>query len=279
MFSKSDLNLHEEAIGKTAARAIEQVKLMNLPKQIHLQEEVTALGEKVDSAYKKNLAEFKEKYGEHLPILISIAIHEFWYSCWDAASYIHFCIENGLMNDNEYTRNLATALGYSKNEGMAFTLYDQLAKLTPEPLRFEFIKGTPFCKLINQKTSLDCMFLYWLQEAEREVKAGKIESAIDLVYEAFDAKSLVNGLHMFKEGEEVSEENAKSEFGRKGANALHQETYKLRDEVIQYYRKNISPKLSNDGAAELLRRQFPLALRTLSGYVSDEKKLRSASKA
>jgi len=64
------------------------------------------------------------------------------------------------------------------------------------------------------------------------------------------------------------------------ANALigHAETHAMRKEVIAFWEQNISFELSNEKAALILIKQFPLAFRTLSGYVSAAKKIRRASR-
>jgi hypothetical protein len=59
---------------------------------------------------------------------------------------------------------------------------------------------------------------------------------------------------------------------KRGAEARHRETHALRSEVIDYWRANIDRNLSSDKAATALMRIFPLAHRTLSSYISREKK-------
>lgn len=61
-------------------------------------------------------------------------------------------------------------------------------------------------------------------------------------------------------------------LGRKGANARHAETAKMKAEVLAYWRENIGSKVSNEKAAGLLSKQFPLAHRTLRDYVAEAKR-------
>ncbi|MEO6823990.1 MAG: hypothetical protein ABI167_04550 [Nitrosospira sp.] len=58
------------------------------------------------------------------------------------------------------------------------------------------------------------------------------------------------------------------------ANALrrHVETYQLRDEVIEYWKANISLTLSNEKAANLLVSRFPLSHRKLNQYIAEAKR-------
>ena len=68
----------------------------------------------------------------------------------------------------------------------------------------------------------------------------------------------------------------KSQRAKDNAKESHVETYSLQDEVVEYWRKNIDPKLSGERAADILKKQFPLAHRTLKDYVLTEKaKLRN----
>lgn len=64
----------------------------------------------------------------------------------------------------------------------------------------------------------------------------------------------------------------RSRDAAKAAAARHEETHKLKEEVFQYWRTNIDPAMSNEKAAELLRKQFPLSHRTLATYVASAKK-------
>lgn len=58
------------------------------------------------------------------------------------------------------------------------------------------------------------------------------------------------------------------------ANALkrHQQTYMLRNEVVEYWKANISPALSNEKAADALLKTFPLSHRKLKQYVAAAKR-------
>ena len=58
------------------------------------------------------------------------------------------------------------------------------------------------------------------------------------------------------------------------ANAIkrHQETYMLQNEVVEYWKANIRPSLSNEKAADVLLKTFPLSHRKLKQYVAAAKK-------
>lgn len=71
-----------------------------------------------------------------------------------------------------------------------------------------------------------------------------------------------------------------TEIARLGALAVHVQTYKMRDEIIAHWKREIDPKVSNDKAATILKKQFPLSHRKLAEYVALAKReIRSAGKA
>lgn len=70
----------------------------------------------------------------------------------------------------------------------------------------------------------------------------------------------------------ISEKHLKREMASRAAIASHQETYALKEQAINFWRKNIDPKLSNDNAALLLTKIVPVSFRKLSQYVSEAKK-------
>jgi hypothetical protein len=63
------------------------------------------------------------------------------------------------------------------------------------------------------------------------------------------------------------------------ANALkrHVDTYRLRDEVIDYWKANIPPTLSNEKVANLLVSRFPLSHRKLKQYIGEAKRKKDTS--
>lgn len=70
-----------------------------------------------------------------------------------------------------------------------------------------------------------------------------------------------------------------SEIARANAVKGHLETYALKAEVAKYWNENIDPKISNEKAASILTKHFPLSHRKLSQYIAEEKKLLLASRA
>lgn len=70
----------------------------------------------------------------------------------------------------------------------------------------------------------------------------------------------------------------KSDEARSAAIKRHNSTYELKAKIIDYWQANIGANVSNELAAERLQKQFPeVAHRTLTRYVSEAKKLQSAS--
>jgi hypothetical protein len=62
-----------------------------------------------------------------------------------------------------------------------------------------------------------------------------------------------------------------SSLGRKGADIRHSETRSMREDAIEYWRKNIDPKLSTPKAADILIKVVPLSHRKLEEIIRKAK--------
>lgn len=70
------------------------------------------------------------------------------------------------------------------------------------------------------------------------------------------------------------------EVASKGGRSRHVETYAMKAEIISHWKDQVDPKLSNEKAAKILGKQFPLSHRTLVEYVAQAKReMHSASTA
>jgi len=63
-----------------------------------------------------------------------------------------------------------------------------------------------------------------------------------------------------------------SEFSKANALKRHAETYELKEQAKDYWRKHIDPKLSNPKAADLLLKVVPVSHRKLVEYVAEAKR-------
>jgi hypothetical protein len=101
---------------------------------------------------------------------------------------------------------------------------------------------------------------------------GRLEVASNWLYSAdelFFLSSRTNN---------ITEKDIIGQQARKAAFAKHKETYELKKQAIDYWTKNIDKSLSNEKAADLLIKIVPVSHRKLSEYISEAKKLHSASK-
>lgn len=274
---------HDEFIRKeeqrsrlTAELAIQKVRDLHLPAEVVPAPNVPGLGYKAESLYQKLLSKLLEKHGPSLPKVISVALHDYWLECWRCASYVQSCIDDKSMNNNSFTRTMATGAGYADSEGWAYTLYNAFADLVPKEGRKQGVKQLTGHEILNATDALTCMAVYWLNAASSEMTHGHVESACDLMHEAYDAITLEQGLSMWDEAWNMAIEHdredlaskVRSDLARKAGLAAHAESHALKAEVREFWKNNISPLMSNDDAASILMRQFPLTFRTLSRYVS-----------
>jgi hypothetical protein len=271
--------LHNEEKRRAAELARARLSLMGLPLAIETPEEISNLGKKIAKTYKKRREELIQEYGESLPKIVAVALHEYWFACWNSALFFQVSIDDGEFNDNDYTRNLATPEGYADHEGWAYTLANGFADVVPSPDRIACIKELTGHDILDVSTAFRCMALYWFHKASNEVAEGNSESALELIHEAHDALALDFSDRTWddawKEAIKNVEENlsskVRSELASKAGRAAHVETYALKAEIKDFWIRNISPSISNDAAAALLVRQFPMNPRTLSKYVSEFK--------
>lgn len=64
----------------------------------------------------------------------------------------------------------------------------------------------------------------------------------------------------------------RSDLARKAAEKSHDETRKLKEEIVALWLEKCDPSWSNEQAAEFLKKYTPLKTRTLSRYVAEAKK-------
>lgn len=272
--------LHEDAQNKMGPLALSNALEMQLPKQIFVPKYVASLGKKTAAEVNFIQSRMFEKHGENLPKILAVALHEYWFACFEGAAYIALCVENGSINNNETMRGMSTAKGYGDYEGWADTLSNGFSKVIPSAYRRNFIKIAMNDDLLDRESALLCMALQWFHEAEKLHAAGKTTLAFDALNEGYGAvQSAWHGLAWdeaytigLTEGRELNASEARTALAKKASYMAHVETRALKEEVRIYWSENIDPRQTNDDAASILVKHFPLRFRTLSGYVADFKK-------
>lgn len=258
---------------------------MSLPKEVDVPQHIKNLGCKIATCYRKNRDQLELELGSALPKYVGLALHEYWLACCDGAVYFQTNIDGESFNDNSYTRNLATAQGYADEQGWANTLANGCADVVPLTARSKWIRDLTGLEIVDVSIMYRCIALYWFYQASIEADQGNYGSMIDLIFEAQDALALdfSNSTwdDAWKDATENAEESAgsraRSELAKKAARAAHTETHALKAEAWEFWKENIPPTVKNEPAARILARQFPISLRTLSGYVSEWKKVQSTS--
>lgn len=149
----------------------------------------------------------------------------------------------------------------------------------------QYVGGSPDWSTIdavlpnkNAKCVLYSYALLCIERALSAQKIGEASAALGYVAAAGNVEAVAIELDSFDAG--INYERMKDSSLRKmGAEKRHAETYALRAEVIEYWKANINISLSTEKAASILSGVFPLSHRTLSQYISSEKKILFASKA
>lgn len=286
--------MRDEERERRAEIAGAKVFEMGLPKEIQTSENISGLGTKTATVYAKTRDELLKVYGSKYSKIIALALHEYWFACWDGAAFFQLSIEDESFNDNEYTRALATASGYADMHGWANTLADGFADISPSSGRKEWIRRLTGQDILDISIALRCMAIYWLDQASMEIKSGNTESACDLIHEANDALSINFSNAVWKDAWDDATKNAEdvvrindgkldsadakqeaariiSERNRKAALASHWDTHKLKAEVFEWHKENRKKFKSRAEAtrAFLESKLVPLTYTTIYDYFSE----------
>ena len=223
--------LHEDAKSNTGATAYLMMQELSLPKIVDAPKQVTLLGLKIDKLSKNILDELEEKYGENLYIAFSIAIHKYWFACCECAAYIKLCIKNGSIRNTPRMQKMATPSGYADMEGWANTLSEGLAPIKPSDELIAYFKHTFESENLDldSKSTLKCMALYWLRQAEVEFKNGNSNLSFDLLYEANQAMDSVTAYSVWEDAFKEGSINARREQATISATARYKQDPKQKE--------------------------------------------------
>lgn len=128
---------------------------------------------------------------------------------------------------------------------------------------------------LSPKDLLEAISLAWFCEADDLVCAGDTKGAMAKIVDAMSAREQATSIYFYEEGFE----GAKEEEPRPAAQLArrrHDRNYRLREKAIRHWREHIDASLSASRAAERLLPLFPVSHRTLSEWISMEKKKTSS---
>ncbi|MDP1742931.1 hypothetical protein [Polaromonas sp.] len=279
---------HDRARIECKVNALKSVNKMDLPKVVAISDDsFSGLGLKTTRYACKVLESLREAHGDKLPHLIGLSLREIWYALFDASGYIALMKAEGAMGDNDYMQKLATAEGYGENEGIAWTLYNQLSELVESKEQATFRDGTPFEERLSLGDILKGAAMYWFVAAANSYRVGDVVGAFDWLSEAQDALFLANGNYMWDEGAKLERESAmansanavtaaRTALAKAAAQARHTETRNMKADVFDWLDVHMTEFKSMDAAAQAIIKQQPVVFRTARDWVGDWKKLRSA---
>lgn len=263
--------------GEVAKKATAE---MSLPKFIELPLTKIKLGKKIAALAKMIRSDLDAKHSDNLPKVMAIALHEYWFACCEQAAITAADLVEGKLKNNSKMRLMATPSGFADTTGWSCTLANHFGSIDPNHALIDFIKETVNAEILEHETVFKCMALYWIYQANTHYENGQYELAFDVLHEVHQALAFQVLIHIWDsalkdandKAESISASKVRSDLARKAANASHIETRNTKLEIEKFWQENISSAISNDAAAEILTRQFPLRFRTLSGYVAEFKK-------
>lgn len=284
---KESLAKHDRVVVQSKVNALKFVAKMDLPKVVAISDDsFSGLGLKTTRDACKVLKRLREAHGDKLEHLIGLSLREIWFALFDSSGYVALGIAEGFINDNDYTRKLATAEGYGEIEGIAWTLFGQLSEVVESQQQATFRNGTPFEERSSLEVILNCAAINWFVAAANSYRTGDVLGAFDWLSEAQDALSLSNGNNMWDEGAKLECEpaiensinfvsQARTALAKIAAQARHTENRSMKSDVFKWLDVHITEFKSMDAAAQAIIKQQPVVFRTARDWVGDWKKLRS----
>lgn len=281
-----------DAIASAAAPslALTSVQSMDLPKVVQLSGNLKNLGFRAASQAQRVLGQLNQAHGENVPALVGIALRETWFACWKSAHYIRLLHEQLPKNIAipASSKKLWTAEGYAARDGWTGTLWGELSRIEPAPERLQFLVDTPFHETPDESSILQALSVYCFHEADRHASAGRLDSAFDLLHDAYDAVHVSHETFMWNEavahGREIAATAAataaRTSLAKSAAAARHLENRSMKQDVFKWCDENMTSMRSMDAAASLVAGAIvPAAWRTVRDWMTEWKKLRSAGTA
>jgi hypothetical protein len=282
--------MNERSIIQCPINALESVNKMELPKVVAISNDsFSGLTPKIQRVASKKLEDLSEIYGEELPYLFGLSLHEIWFSLFNNSCFIALMVAEGGILDNDEMQKLATPEGYGDVEGFGDTIGLALVGTAESQQQATFRDGTPFRERPPIGDILKGAALYWFAAAANSLRAGDLQAAFDWLREAQDTLRWEHGDYMWNAGAnpggEPAMENsaidlaaARTLVAREAARKRHMETRIMKADVFVWLDANRLKFKSMEAAAAEIIKQQPIVFRTASEWGAEWKKLRSASK-
>lgn len=112
------------------------------------------------------------KYRDNLSSLITLAVREFDYACYEGSYFVRLCIEAEVMNDNDFTRTRSSPEGYAADMGFANTIYYHLGEIDKPQ---DYLTDTPFLEVPDRIDLLEAISLFWYVKAANHFSNKEIK--------------------------------------------------------------------------------------------------------
>jgi len=286
---------HEQCLIQSSTNALQLLNEQNLPTLLEITEDsFIGLGRKTSIAASKELNDLREEYGDKLPYLLGLSVREAWYELFRGSEYMRLMISEGLVEDTDRMREMATAVGYGETEGIAWTLVNG-HPTTKEDAQHEKLRGWGlFGGRPDINVILRCAAVCWFAAAVALLRDGNTEGAFDWIYEAQDALLFVHGAFMWDGGAEAERESAiehsdgaaraiRTAMARAAAQARHAENRSMKADVFKWLDDNGAAYVGRgkgkgiEAAARAITRQQPIVHSTARDWYKEWKRLHPAS--
>lgn len=257
--------------------AQETVARMELEEKVVLPKEISGLHFRANEQYSRTFEALQNEFGDQLPALFAYSQWLKWVSCWDGAHWFSHSIKNGVVLDNDRTRSFCTAVGYARNEGWSYTVFNKLAEFTHQPVFQAMSEKFGLKEKPADHLVLAAMGLQWLCLAS-DSNPTKAE-LLEFLHEAGEAESLSNGLQMWDEGAKCALEEmeldpnskaalaARRLLAKTAAGVRHAQNQAVRERVIARYKSERANFSSKDAAAIAFTKDFPFEFSTIRDWL------------
>ncbi|MGZ8339114.1 MAG: hypothetical protein ACXW2U_05315 [Telluria sp.] len=272
---------HQEQMISASSYASDLVGAMSLPLKLAIDSSSFAkLGPKNGSEAQSIYDGLLEHHGENLPELMATSLRIAWFSVALDIAWMKLFGSNP-----DAPRFVPDAPDeYVESKNWSWCLFQLLLVVHDLPGQVqEFLIPAREYVDFDWEDTMSCMALYFYARAAADAREGRVDGALNWVFEALEVRSLrdlsVTGREREQAEADDSIKNSSTQFAILGANAKHAENRAMKKSAFEWCDINMGKFSSFDSAAEAIAGKIiPVKFRTARRYITLWRKERSAGK-
>jgi hypothetical protein len=216
----------------------------------------------------------KEKYGDRLDALVTVALRGYVYAYYRGATYLAELVGKKPFMTTDGKVDMTNPAEYADYEGWESIFYSEIVAPIKKPT--QLLKDTQLDTFPSDEDITAIMGVVWFFDAASNYPQDPAK-AMDILFEASQAMADSYGLFNWDGG--IESGRNEPDFGTGGdmkshaaimARQRHAENYALADYVRMYWKENVDPALSAQKAAEEIIRAnvVPLSHKKIAEIIS-----------